>query len=199
MSAPRTLILVESPTKARTVAQYVRGVLPGAVWVRSTAGHLRDLPADRLGVDVAHGFAPQYVVRKHRSVSYLRPFVRQADRVLLAMDPDREGEAIAWHVTQVFAPELSGKVVQRVVFREISRAGVSKGLQLPRSLDLRQVEAAIARRVIDRLIGYHISPRLWAAMKKHGKDFGAGRVQIAALRLLVEAGEEWQVSLDWTV
>ncbi len=194
----KTLLLVESPTKARAVAQYARGLLPGALAVRSTSGHLRDLPRDSLGVDVQAGFQPHFVLRKPRSAAYLRPLIRQADRVLLGMDPDREGEAIAWHITKLFAAELQGKTVQRVVFHEITRSGVQRGLQSPRALDRRLVKAALARRVIDRLIGYQVSPRLWAAMKSLGKDFAAGRVQIAALALLSAEEDAWEVTTEWT-
>lgn len=192
-----TLILVESPTKARTISQYVRGLLDGAVLVRSTGGHLRDLPEDRLGVDVQNGFAPQYEIRLARTVAMLRPLIAQAGRVILATDPDREGEAIAWHITKIFERELMGKEVQRVTFRSITREAVVEGLRHPRRIDTDLVLAAVARRVIDRLIGYHVSPRLWSAMKKHGKDFSAGRVQMAALALLREAEEAWQVSVEW--
>ncbi|RME86614.1 MAG: hypothetical protein D6770_11490 [Anaerolineae bacterium] len=192
--AMKTLILVESPTKARAVAQHVRGLWDGPVAVRSTAGHLRDLPEDRLGVDTADGFAPQYVVRKHRSVSYLRPYVRRAERVVLATDPDREGEAIAWHVTKVFKAELRGKTVLRATFHALTREAVREGLRNPRPLDRDLVRAAVARRVVDRLIGYHLSPRLWAAME--GKNHGLGRVQAAALALLAANGEAWEVEVE---
>ncbi len=189
-----TLILVESPNKARAVAQYARGMLSGPVLVRSTGGHLRDLPADSIGVDVGNGFAPRFVVRRPKSVAYLRPYVKQAQRILLAMDPDREGEAIAWHVTVVFAPELRGKAVERITFPAITREAVRNAIRNPRPIRRNLAQAAIARRVIDRLMGYHLSPRLWAAMP--GKDFSYGRVQIAALHLIAEASP-WQVCVDW--
>jgi len=188
-----TLILVESPTKARAVAQYAREVFP-RVQVRSTAGHLRDLPEDRLGVDIENGFAPQYAIRNPRLVAALRPLVRQAERVILATDPDREGEAIAWHITKVFEAELKGKEVWRAVFHAVTRHAVQEGLRHPRPLDRAQVQAAVARRVLDRLIGYHVSPRLWAALE--GKDHGLGRVQAAALALLAQNASRWEVHLD---
>lgn len=192
-----TLILVESPTKARKITQYVRGLLDGPVLVRSTGGHLRDLPEEQLGVDVQNGFAPQYELRTARTIASLRPLVLQAGRVLLATDPDREGEAIAWHITKVFERELAGKVVQRVTFWEITREAVVEGIRHPRAVDTDLVLAAVARRVIDRLIGYHVSPRLWVAMKPYGRDFSAGRVQMAALVFLRDAEETWQVSVEW--
>jgi len=188
-----TLILVESPTKARAVAQYARDAFP-RVQVRSTAGHLRDLPEGRLGVDIENGFAPQYEVRNPRLVASLRPLVRQAERVILATDPDREGEAIAWHITKVFAAELKDKEVWRVVFHAVMREAMQAGLRHPKSLDRAQVTAAVARRVMDRLIGYHVSPRLWAALE--GKDHGLGRVQGAVLAMLSKNEEQWEVYFE---
>ncbi|MCX7756114.1 MAG: toprim domain-containing protein [Anaerolineales bacterium] len=188
-----TLILVESPVKARTIAQYAREVFDGPVLVRSTGGHLRDLPEDRLGVDVENGFTPQYEVRSGRIVSTLRPLVAQAGRVILATDPDREGEAIAWHITKVFERELAGKAVLRATFRAVTRQAVQDGLRRPRPLDRNLVRSAVARRVADRLIGYHVSPRLWAALK--GKQHGIGRVQAAALRML-QSADGWRVEVD---
>lgn len=189
-----TLILVESPIKARSIAQYARGALDGAVLVRSTGGHLRDLPEGRLGVDVERGFAPQYEVRNPRIVATLRPLVAQAGRIILATDPDREGEAIAWHITKVFEREVSGKEVWRATFHAITREDVRAGLRRLRQIDGNLVKAAVARRVADRLIGYHLSPRLWAAMD--GKDHGIGRVQAAALAML-QAADGYQVEAEW--
>jgi len=188
-----TLILVESPTKARAVAQYAREVFP-RVQVRSTAGHLCDLPEGRLGVDIENGFAPQYAIRNPRLVAALRPLVHQAERVILATDPDREGEAIAWHITKVFEGELQGKEVQRAVFHAVTREAVQRGLRHPRPLNRAQVMAAVARRVMDRLIGYHVSPRMWAALE--GKDHGLGRVQAAVLAMLAQNSERWEVHLE---
>jgi len=188
-----TLILVESPTKARTVAQHARDIYP-RVQVRSTGGHLRDLPEDRLGVDVENGFAPQYEIRNPGVVLMLRPLIRQAGRVILATDPDREGEAIAWHITKVFAAEMEGKEVLRATFQSMTRESVHEGLRHPRALDRAQVQAAVARRVLDRLIGYHVSPRMWATLE--GKDHGLGRVQAAALLLLEQHTSCWEVHFD---
>lgn len=189
-----TLILVESPIKARSIAQYARGAVDGAVLVRSTGGHLRDLPEGRLGVDVERGFAPQYEVRNPRIIATLRPLIAQAGRIILATDPDREGEAIAWHITKVFERELRGKEVWRASFRAITRQEVQAGLRRLRRIDQNLVQAAVARRVADRLIGYHLSPRLWAAMK--GKDHGIGRVQAAALAMLFRNDRQWEVHLE---
>jgi DNA topoisomerase-1 len=190
----KTLILVESPTKARTIARYARGLFGASpVLVRSTSGHLRDLPAGALGVDVANGFTPQYEVR-NRSVSALRPLVRQAERIVLATDPDREGEAIAWHITKVFESELRGKEILRAAFHEITPGAIQRGLSHPRPLDLHLVQAAVARRVTDRLIGYHISPRMWAALS--GEDHGVGRVQAATLQMLHSRSKQWEVYVE---
>ena len=199
-----TLIIVESPNKARAVAQYARDVFPGeTVLVRSCLGHLRDLPASELGVDVNRAFAPQYAIPKHRAktVQTLRPHIQKARRVILASDPDREGEAVAWHVLKVFAEELKGKQIERAAFNAVTRQDVQHALQNPQDLDIRLVKAAIARRVMDRLIGYWLSPRLWAAVK--GRNLSAGRVQTVALRLLIEQvdrlaseGDTWTVEVE---
>ena len=190
------LILVESPNKARAVAQYAREIFSEKVFVRSTLGHLRDLPAGTLGVNILQGFAPEYAVRNNKAVSYLRPFVRDASQVYLAMDLDREGEAIAWHVTKVFKSELHGKSVLRVSFNAITREAVQTGLRRGGEIDKALMMAAVARRVIDRLIGYKISPRLWAHVD--GKDLSAGRVQTAALRILAgQAKESWEVDVEF--
>ena len=191
------LILVESPNKARAVAQYARGVFNDKkVLVRSTLGHLRDLPEDKLGVNLTQGFRPEFVIRNPKAVSYLRPYVRDAESIYLAMDPDREGEAIAWHVTKVFATELSGKQVHRVSFNAITREVVQKGLKHPRPINENIVKAAVARRVVDRLIGYKISPRLWANVE--GKGLSAGRVQTLALMVLAsQARDEWEIEISF--
>ena len=189
------LILVESPNKARSVAQYAREVFDEKILVRSTLGHLRDLPTGGLGVDIPQGFRPLYTIRSQKTVIYLRPYIREASQVFLAMDPDREGEAIAWHVTKVFIGELRRKRVLRVSFNAITRKAVQTGLLQAREIDRALVQAAVARRVIDRLIGYKISPRLWAHVE--GKDLSAGRVQTAALRILAERSQEsWHVEVE---
>ncbi len=199
----RMLIIVESPHKARSVAQHARGLFPGKTVVRSCLGHLRDLPPGKLGVVVEENFRPEYVLRKGRkkTVSYLRAEIIQANRVILATDPDREGEAVAWHLVKVFDGELKGKEVVRAPFNAVTRQAVRKALVNPRRLDHGAVKAAVARRVADRLIGYTVSPRLWAAMK--GTDLSAGRVQTVALSLLikmveraVQTGETWTVEVE---
>lgn len=197
-----TLIIVESPNKARNVAQYARDVFPGTVTVRACLGHLRDLPEGDLRVDVQNGFKPDFspMPNRTKTIANLRAAIRQADQVLLATDPDREGEAIAWHVTQVFRTELAGKEIKRVSFNALTRQAVQTALRQPRTLNMQLVQAAVARRVMDRLFGYVLSPALWKGVK--GRDLSAGRVQTAALRLLVEfeqAGENVQCHDTWTV
>jgi len=191
-----TLILVESPIKSRTVAQYARGLFHGAVLVRSTSGHLRDLPKGELGVDTEHGFAPIYQARETsgKLMSSLRALIAQSGRVILATDPDREGEAIAWHITKVFERELEGRETLRATFHAMTREEVRRGLASPRPLDTRLVRSAVARRVIDRLIGYHVSPRLWAEME--GDRHGIGRVQAAALQMVEEESGQWEVKVE---
>jgi DNA topoisomerase-1 len=182
----KTLIIVESPTKARLVGRYARAIMAD-VTARTCLGHLRDLPPDELGVDVERGFFPHYVLQPGRAdlVRDLRAEMRAAERLFLASDPDREGEAVAWHILQVFKPELAGKEVWRVTFHEITARAVQAALKQPRKIDIRLVQAAVARRVMDRLVGYLISPVLWKHVR--GRDLSAGRVQTAALRILAEA------------
>ena len=189
----QTLILVESPTKAHAITQYARGLFDGPVTVMACLGHLRDLPEGEMRVDTENGFRPHYEIRPNRKkiIPELRAAIRQAGRIILATDPDREGEAVAWHITQLFQAELKGKEVARATYHAVTREAVQAALRRPRTLDMRRVQAAIARRVMDRLFGYTLSPALWQGVK--GRNLSAGRVQTAALRLLVEferAGEK---------
>jgi DNA topoisomerase-1 len=181
----KNLIIVESPTKARLVSRYAKPIL-GEVTTRACFGHLRDLPKGELGVDLENGFLPQYEVSfgREKLIVDLRADLRTAAVVYLATDPDREGEAIAWHFQQIFKPELKGKKVLRVTFHEVTERAVQKALKSPRALNIPMVQAAVARRVMDRMVGYLISPVLWKHVK--GKDLSAGRVQTVALRLLAE-------------
>jgi DNA topoisomerase-1 len=196
-----TLIIVESPHKAKTVAALARPTVRGGLLTWACLGHLRDLPDDELGIDTAEGFTPLYSVpkRREKTVETLREKINQADQVLIASDPDREGEAIAWHITEVFHDELRGKVVRRVAFHALTAVAVQAALRKPHSLDMGLVQAAVARRVLDRLIGYLISPVLWRALPKE-KSLSAGRVQSAALRLLVEHAEQAsRAKVSWSV
>ena len=180
-----TLIIVESPTKAKAIAQYAG---PGH-FARATFGHFRDLPAKELGVDVNDGFRPRYRITNRKTVRILREAAGRADTVVLATDPDREGEAIAWHVTQVLRKELRGKRVMRALFYEITPHAVREGLARAREIDRNLVNAQQARRILDRLVGYTISPVLWRNLRGPA-GLSAGRVQTAALRLIVERDRE---------
>ena len=191
----KNLIIVESPTKARLVSRYAKPVL-GDVLTRACFGHLRDLPKGELGIDVDNGFLPQYEVSvgREKLIADFRSDLRTATTVYLATDPDREGEAIAWHFQQIFKPELKGKKVLRVTFHEVTERAVKKALKSPRSLNIPMVQAAVARRVMDRMVGYIISPILWKNVK--GKDLSAGRVQTVALRLLSEKPKDNMLTVE---
>ncbi len=195
----RTLIIVESPHKAQAVAELARPALKGTIIAWACLGHLRDLPVDRLGIDIEHDFQPEYAIpeRRQKTALALGEKITQAERIILATDPDREGEAVAWHVLEVFKAELQGKQVQRVTFNSLTPKVVQQALRHPRKIDLRLVQAAVARRVLDRLVGYFISPALWKGLRGE-KGLSAGRVQSAALRLLVEqesSAPEWAVEI----
>ena len=179
------LVIVESPAKARTIKKY----LGRNFAVEASMGHVRDLPKSTLGVDTERGFAPQYVVPRDKSktVKDLRQRVQSARAVYLATDPDREGEAIAWHVREVTGAGDSGQPVFRVEFHEITPHAVQEAVQNPRDIDMRLVDAQQARRVLDRLVGYRLSPLLW---KKVRRGLSAGRVQSVAVRLVVERERE---------
>ncbi|MFN0071336.1 MAG: type I DNA topoisomerase [Chloroflexota bacterium] len=181
--AKRNLVVVESAAKARTIDKYLG---PEYV-VRACLGHVRDLPEKSLGVKVDDGFLPQYVVPKAKAevVKQLRAEAKKADSVFLATDPDREGEAIAWHLAQTLL--ASGVAVQRVEFHEVTKAAVLEALAHPRAVDTMRVDAQQARRVLDRLVGYKLSPLLW---KKVRRGLSAGRVQSVAVRLVVDRERE---------
>lgn len=182
-----TLLIVESPAKAKTINRY----LGSGYIVEASLGHVRDLPKKDLAVDIESGFLPTYVPidRKADVIERLRRLSRTADRVVLATDPDREGEAIAWHILQEIDDD--SLEVSRVRFAEITRRGVEKGMADPRPLDLALVRAQEARRVMDRLIGYKVSPVLWNAFRGESHTgLSAGRVQSVALRLVVERERE---------
>ena len=182
------LVIVESPAKARTVGKFLgRGYT-----VKASIGHIRDLPANRMGVDVEHDFAPRYVIpeKKKDVVRALRENARQASEFYLATDPDREGEAISWHLQQALAKEIAGRPVQRVEFHEITRDAVDHAFANPRTVDMDRVDAQQARRILDRLVGYKLSPLLRDKMGRKG--LSAGRVQSVAVRLVVEREREIQ-------
>lgn len=190
-----SLVIVESPSKAKTIAKYLG---PG-YRVSASMGHVRDLPKSKLGVDVEHDFTPQYLVARDKSqlVKELKSSMQAAGKIYLATDPDREGEAIAWHLVEATEPDPAR--VQRVVFHEITPGAVKSAMANPRPIDMRLVDAQQARRVLDRLVGYKVSPLLWRKVKG---GLSAGRVQTAALRLIVErerAIEAFQAVEYWTI
>jgi DNA topoisomerase-1 len=180
------LVIVESPAKARTIGKY----LGPNYRVRASVGHIRDLPERELGVDVEAGFEPKYVTirGKGKIIMELRRDADQVDEVILATDPDREGEAIAYHVAEQlgYTEETAGRF-QRVLFHEITKAAVINALEHPLALDMRKVEAQQARRILDRLVGYQVSPILWKPIRP---GLSAGRVQTVALRLISERETE---------
>jgi len=176
------LVIVESPTKAKTIGKY----LGSGYTVKATVGHVRDLPQRELGVDVEHGFTPKYVTikEKAKTLAEIKKAAKQSERVLIATDPDREGEAIAWHVAESLG---NGNNVRRVLFHEITKDAVRQALANPLEIDQRKVDAQQARRVLDRLVGYKTSPLLWKSIKT---GLSAGRVQTVALRLICEREDE---------
>jgi len=183
----RRLVIVESPAKARTIGQY----LGKGYKVRASVGHVRDLPKRELGVDIEQGFEPKYVTirGKGKVLKELRRDAKDVDEIILATDPDREGEAIAYHVANElgYGQEQERPTFRRVLFHEITSDAVRRALDEPATLDLRKVEAQQARRILDRLVGYQVSPLLWKPIRP---GLSAGRVQTVALRLITEREDE---------
>ncbi|HRU46665.1 MAG TPA: type I DNA topoisomerase, partial [Candidatus Marinimicrobia bacterium] len=173
------LLIVESPSKAKTIKKY----LGNNFKVMASVGHIKDLPEKELGVDLQHDFKPKYVTIKGKSkiISNLKESAQSAQRVYLAPDPDREGEAIAWHIANVI--DVPSDRVQRVLFNEITESGIRYGLSHPRQIDMSLVNAQQARRVLDRLVGYQVSPFLWRTLYS---GLSAGRVQSVAVRIICE-------------
>ncbi len=189
------LIIVESPTKARTISKF----LGKDFKVKSSFGHIRDLPQKEMGIDIENNFAPKYVVSR-KAQERLRPIkkeMKKAKSVILATDEDREGEAIAWHLAEIL--KLNPKEKNRIVFHEITKKAIEEALAHPRPLDFHLVDAQQARRVLDRLVGYELSPLLW---KKVKRGLSAGRVQSIALRIICEREreiEKFQKEEYWTI
>jgi len=177
------LIIVESPTKAKTISKF----LGKDYDVESSYGHIRDLPKSKLGIDIEHDFEPEYIVpmKAKKRVNQLKKDAVKADTVILASDEDREGEAIAWHLIQALG--LEEPKIKRIVFHEITESAIKEALKNPRQVDMNLVAAQQARRVLDRLVGYKLSPFLW---KKLMRGLSAGRVQSVALRLIVDRENE---------
>ncbi len=178
-STQKNLVIVESPSKAKTIEKY----LGRNYHVIASLGHVRDLPKSQMGVDIEHNYEPKYISIRGKGpvIKDLKKEAKKAKRVYLAADPDREGEAIAWHVSHLLGLEDDGK--NRVVFNEITKDKVKQAFKTPRTIDMNLVDAQQARRVLDRLVGYSISPILWAKVKK---GLSAGRVQSIALKLVIE-------------
>ena len=175
----KKLVIVESPTKAKTISKF----LGKNFIIKSSYGHLRDLPKSKLGVDVDNGFVPHYIVSrdKTKTVKELKDAAKKSDEILFATDEDREGEAISWHLAHIL--DIDPKEAKRITFHEITKTAILHALENPRKLDLHLVDAQQARRVLDRLVGYNLSPFLW---RKVTKGLSAGRVQSVAVRLIVE-------------
>lgn len=178
------IVVVESPAKAKTIEKF----LGKDFRVVASYGHVRDLPKSKLGVDVEHDFEPEYIIPKGtaKNLNLLKSAFKQADTLYLATDYDREGEAIAWHIIQA-APPTKKQKVQRITFTEITKSAIQAALASPRQIDQNLVDAQQARRVLDRLVGYSLSPLLW---KKVRRGLSAGRVQSVALKLLVDRERE---------
>ena len=177
------LIIVESPAKANTIKKF----LGGNTKVVASMGHIRDLPKSKMGIDIEHDFEPQYINIRGKGdlIKSLKKDAKQAKKVYLATDPDREGEAIAWHLAKILEEDKSK--ITRVTFNEITKTAVQKAIKQSRDIDINLVDAQQARRVLDRIVGYKISPVLW---KKVKRGLSAGRVQSVAVKLIVDREEE---------
>ncbi len=191
----KKLVIVESPAKAKTLGK----ILGRSYNLKASLGHVRDLPKGQMGVDIENGFMPKYVVprAKTKLVNELKKAAGNAKDIYLATDPDREGEAIAWHLAEVAGDNK--KNYHRVVFREITEEAVKSAFENPRTIDMRLVDAQQARRVLDRLVGYKISPLLWTKVRKR---LSAGRVQSVAVKIIVDREREIQAFVPeeyWTI
>lgn len=192
------LLIVESPTKARTISRF----LDKTYKVESSYGHVMDLPKNKLGVDLENNFKPEYIIpeKAQKQVNILKKLASKADTIILATDEDREGEAISWHL--IDALKLKKQKIERIAFHEITQKAIGEALKSPRKLDMALVNAQQARRVLDRLVGYKLSPLLWSKLRR---GLSAGRVQSVAVRLIVEREEEikkfkeqeyWEISTE---
>ncbi len=183
MAKAKDLVIVESPAKAKTIEKY----LGGNYKVTASMGHLRDLPKSKMGVDIENGFEPQYIAVRDKTelISQLKKDAKSAKTVYLATDPDREGEAISWHLKELL--DLPAEKARRVTFNEITKKVVQESIQHPRDIDQDLVDAQQARRILDRIVGYKLSPLLW---RKVRTGLSAGRVQSVATRMVVDREEE---------
>ena len=179
----KNLVIVESPTKSKKIEEFL-----GADYiVLSSGGHIRDLSKKEMSIDIDNQYEPRYMIteEKHKLVADLKRAVKEAETVWLASDEDREGEAIAWHLQETL--KLDPAKTKRIVFNEITKNAILNAIQHPRAIDMNLVDAQQARRVLDRIVGYEISPILWSKIKP---ALSAGRVQSVAVRLIVEREEE---------
>lgn len=183
MEMAKYLVIVESPAKVKTIKKF----LGSNYEVAASNGHVRDFPKSSLGIDVEHDYEPKYITIRGKGevLANLRKLVKKADKVYLATDPDREGEAISWHL--YYALKLENKKTYRITFNEITKTAVKESLQHAREIDMDLVDAQQARRCLDRMIGYRISPLLWAKIKR---GLSAGRVQSVALRIICDREKE---------
>lgn len=181
----KQVILVESPTKAKTLTKFLKGKYD----VMASMGHIRDLPKSKIGIDFDKNFEPQYIIPKdkQKTVTALKNLVKDAGRVILATDPDREGEAISYHLYEILKPTAKKANFERIVFHEITEGAINDAMKHTREVDQNLVNAQTARRILDRVVGYKLSPILWKKIKRH---LSAGRVQSVALRLIVERERE---------
>jgi len=189
------LVIVESPTKAKTITKF----LGSDFVIESSFGHVRDLPTSKMGIDIEHDFEPKYVVpaKAKKNLKKLQELAKKSDKIILATDEDREGEAIAWHLAQ--ALKVDPADTDRIVFHEITKPAIQAAIENPRKIDMKLVDAQQARRILDRLVGYELSPFLW---KKVAKGLSAGRVQSVAVRLIIEREREikkFKTDEYWTV
>src|SRR5512133_1102196 len=177
------LVIVESPTKAKTISRF----LGKDYKVLASFGHVRDLPKSKIGVDIEHNFEPTYIIppKSKPKVKELTDAAKKATDVLFATDEDREGEAISWHLAEIL--NIDPKNLKRLVFHEITKEAIEHAVEHPRPLDLNLVDAQQARRVLDRLVGYNLSPMLWRHVRR---GLSAGRVQSVALRIIVDRERE---------
>ncbi|MFR6437706.1 MAG: DNA topoisomerase, partial [Peptoniphilaceae bacterium] len=191
----RNLIIVESPTKAKTI----RKMAGSHYKVVATVGHIRDLPKSKLGIDIEDNYQPKYINIRGKGpvIKELKAEAKKANKVLLATDPDREGEAISWHLTHILDMDPEDNV--RISFNEITKNAVKNGIKNPRPINMELVDAQQARRILDRLVGYKISPLLW---KKVKSGLSAGRVQSVVLKIICDREEEineFEPSEYWTI
>src|SRR3982751_2681281 len=182
---PKNLLIVESPAKAKTIEK----ILGPDFEVRSCFGHIRDLEKDDMGIDIKNQYKPRYIVpeEKQRVVKELKQLAKKSDEVWLATDEDREGEAISWHLCEVLG--LDPATTKRIVFHEITKPAIQRAVKTPRTVNMDLVNAQQARRILDRIVGFELSPVLWRKMSMKN-NLSAGRVQSVAVRLIAERERE---------